>query len=83
MSGSTYDLAILLAAGAIAGFLAGMITRGRGLGIICNIITGVIGAFVGNWLFGMLGISIGTGMISLIGTALIGAVALLIVISLF
>jgi len=43
----------------------------------------VIGAFVGNWIFGMLGISIGTGMISLIGTALIGAVALLIVISLF
>ena len=38
--------------GAICGFLAGQILKGRGLGLLPNIIVGVVGAAIFSWLFG-------------------------------
>lgn len=38
--------------GAIAGWLAGQVTKGRGFGLIGNMIIGIIGALVGGWLAG-------------------------------
>ncbi len=73
-------LLIILAIGAVAGWLAGIIMKGGGFGLIGDIIIGIIGAFVGGWLFGQLGISIGTGIVNSIFTATIGAVVLLFVI---
>ena len=69
--------------GAIAGWLAGLLVKGGGFGLIVDIIVGIVGAFIGGWLAGLLGIHIGGGMISSIITAIVGAVILLFIIRLF
>jgi uncharacterized membrane protein YeaQ/YmgE (transglycosylase-associated protein family) len=69
--------------GAIAGWLAGVLVKGGGFGLIVDIIVGIVGAFIGGWLAGLLHIQIGTGMISSIITAIVGAVILLFVIRMF
>lgn len=63
--------------GAVAGWLAGQITKGRGFGLIGNIIVGVLGALLGGWLFGVLGISVGGKLLGAVITAVVGAVVLL------
>jgi len=54
--------------------------RGGGFGIVGNIVIGIIGAFLGGWLFGVAGIAIGAGIINTIFTAFIGAVVLLLLV---
>jgi uncharacterized membrane protein YeaQ/YmgE (transglycosylase-associated protein family) len=75
-------LIILIIVGAIAGWLAGIIVKGVGFGLVGNIIVGIVGAFIGTWLLGYLGIMIGGGIIASIINATIGAVILLFVIGL-
>ncbi|HEY4862676.1 MAG TPA: GlsB/YeaQ/YmgE family stress response membrane protein [Xanthobacteraceae bacterium] len=75
-------LLILLIVGAIAGWLAGVIMKGYGFGLIGNIIVGILGAVIAGWLLPRLGISLGAGYISWIINAVIGAVILLFVIGL-
>ena len=75
------NLLIFLLIGALAGWAAGLLMKGRGLGVIGNIIVGVIGAFLGGWLLPMLGVSFG-GNIGLFITAFIGAVILLAIVGL-
>lgn len=69
--------------GGVAGWLAGILMKGRGLGIVVNIIVGVIGGFLGGWLFSRLGISFGVGDVGEFITSFLGAVILLIIVSLF
>lgn len=69
--------------GAIAGLLAGKIMKGGGFGLIINIVLGIIGGFVGSWLFGVLGFSIAEGWIGDLIQGIIGAVAILFVAGLF
>jgi uncharacterized membrane protein YeaQ/YmgE (transglycosylase-associated protein family) len=73
---------IFIIVGAIAGWLAGLIVKGSGFGLIGDIIVGIVGAFIGGWLLGMLGIMIGGGIIGAIIDATIGAVVLLFIIRL-
>ncbi|MDO6746158.1 GlsB/YeaQ/YmgE family stress response membrane protein [Gilvimarinus sp. 1_MG-2023] len=73
---SITELAIFLAIGAIAGWLAGTLMKGGGFGILGNIIVGIIGALVGGFVFGLLGITAG-GIIGAIITSTVGAVILL------
>ncbi|MGF6725546.1 putative membrane protein YeaQ/YmgE (transglycosylase-associated protein family) [Paraburkholderia sp. GAS41] len=68
--------------GAIAGWLAGILVKGGGFGLIVDIIVGIVGAFIGGWLAGVLHISLGGGWIGSIITAVIGAVILLFIIRL-
>jgi uncharacterized membrane protein YeaQ/YmgE (transglycosylase-associated protein family) len=68
--------------GAVAGWLAGLIVKGFGFGLIGNIVVGIVGAFIAGWLFPRLGIVIGTGWISAIINATIGAVILLVIVGL-
>ncbi len=75
-------LLIFLLIGAAAGWLAGVILKGGGFGLIGNIIAGVVGSFVGGWLFKQLGISLGAGLINTILTAAIGAIVVLLVVGL-
>jgi uncharacterized membrane protein YeaQ/YmgE (transglycosylase-associated protein family) len=75
------SLIIFLAIGAVAGWLAGLIMKGRGFGLLGNIIVGIIGAVVGGFLFGLLGLAAG-GLIGSIVTATAGAVVLLFLIGL-
>jgi len=76
------SLLIWLALGAIAGFVAGQIMKGRGFGVFGNIIVGILGSFLGGYIFSSLGVSAGGGMIGSILTAVIGAVVLLFLVGL-
>jgi uncharacterized membrane protein YeaQ/YmgE (transglycosylase-associated protein family) len=73
---------VWLIVGAIAGWLAGMVVKGGGFGLIGDIIVGIIGAVIAGWLLPQLGIVIGAGIISAIINAFIGAVILLIILRL-
>ncbi len=75
------NLLIFLLIGALAGWLAGVVVKGRGFGVLVNIIVGVLGAFFGGWLLPRLGVSFG-GDMGLFITAFLGAVILLAIISL-
>lgn len=77
-----HGLIAWLVIGAIAGWLAGVVVKGGGFGLVVDIIVGIVGAFIGGWLAGVLGISLGGGLIGSIVTALIGAVILLFIIRL-
>ncbi len=75
------ELVIFLAIGAVAGWLAGILMKGGGFGLLGNIVIGIIGAVVGGFVFGLLGISAG-GLVGSIVTATAGAVLLLFVVRL-
>ena len=62
--------------GGVAGWLAGKIMQGHGLGLWINIAVGAVGALLGGFLFGQLGIEM-HGLIGQLLTATIGAIALL------
>ena len=74
-----HGIIVWLIIGAIAGWLAGLLVKGGGFGIIGDIVVGIVGALIGGWLAGVLGISIGSGFIASIITAVIGAVILLVI----
>jgi uncharacterized membrane protein YeaQ/YmgE (transglycosylase-associated protein family) len=64
--------------GLIAGFIAGQIMRGRGFGLVGNVIIGIVGALLGGFLFTMLGVSL-PGVIGAIIEAVVGAIILLLI----
>jgi uncharacterized membrane protein YeaQ/YmgE (transglycosylase-associated protein family) len=76
------SLIILLIVGAIAGWLAGIIVKGYGFGLVGNIIVGVVGAFIGGWLFPSLGLWDLPGIVGVIVSATLGAIILLVIIGL-
>ena len=76
------SLIIFLALGAVAGWLAGLIMKGGGFGLIVNIIVGIIGAIVGGWVFSFFGFE-SASLVGAMITAVVGAVILLAVIGLF
>ena len=49
--------------GLIAGWLAGKVMRGGGYGVVIDIVLGILGGIVGGWVFGLLGIWPGGGII--------------------
>ena len=61
--------------GGVIGWLAGVITRGRGFGIIGDIVVGVVGAMLGGWIAGVIGISANSSFAAFL-LALVGAVVL-------
>jgi uncharacterized membrane protein YeaQ/YmgE (transglycosylase-associated protein family) len=73
---------IFVVIGGAAGWLAGLILKGGGFGLLGNIIIGVIGSILGGWLFGVLGISVGGEWVGPIVTATVGALVLLFLIRL-
>jgi uncharacterized membrane protein YeaQ/YmgE (transglycosylase-associated protein family) len=70
------NLLWFLLIGLLAGWLAGMLVKGRGFGWLANMIIGVIGALIGGFLFGQLGVSTGGNFGELL-SATVGAVILL------
>lgn len=75
-------LLIWLIVGAVAGWLAGLIVKGYGFGLIGNIVVGIIGAVIAGWLLPKLGIALGGTIVRDIIAAVIGAVILLVIIGL-
>ncbi len=81
---SLTHILIFLIIGGVAGWLAGLLIRGRGFGIIGDIIVGVIGSFIGAWLIGHV-IHLHLGRNALIGefvAAFIGAAVLALILRL-
>jgi uncharacterized membrane protein YeaQ/YmgE (transglycosylase-associated protein family) len=80
LSGQT--ILVILIVGGIAGWLAGLVTRGSGFGIIGDIIVGFIGSFIGSWLLRVfhVAINLGNPLIDVGVVAFIGAVVLLAII---
>ncbi|MEQ1937756.1 GlsB/YeaQ/YmgE family stress response membrane protein [Mesorhizobium sp. CN5-321] len=76
------SLVVFIIIGAIAGWLAGLIVKGYGFGLLGNIVVGIVGALIAGWLFPALGVSLGTGIVAAIIHAVIGAVILLVLIRL-
>ena len=76
------SLIVWLIVGAIAGWLAGMVVKGGGFGLIGDIVVGIVGALIAGWLLPQLGIVIGSGIVGAIIDAFIGAVILLIILRL-
>jgi uncharacterized membrane protein YeaQ/YmgE (transglycosylase-associated protein family) len=68
--------------GLIAGWLAGKLSRGRGYGCITDIILGVIGSFIGGWIFVKLGL-FGGGFLYSLAAATVGAIILVLIVHLF
>jgi uncharacterized membrane protein YeaQ/YmgE (transglycosylase-associated protein family) len=68
--------------GLVAGWLAGLLMKGGGFGLIGDIIVGVLGALLGGFLFGKLGLSFGGGLLGSLIVATIGAVILIFVLRL-
>jgi len=80
----TNSLIVILIVGLIAGWLAGKIMRGSGFGIIGDIIIGIIGAFIGTWLWGALHLPmIANFWVSAIVISTVGACVLIFIIGLF
>ena len=77
------DLLTWLIVGLVAGVLASLLMGGTGYGLIGDIIIGIVGAFVGGWLFSALGVaSPFGGLAGTIFVAFIGAVVLLFILRL-
>jgi uncharacterized membrane protein YeaQ/YmgE (transglycosylase-associated protein family) len=75
---SITNIFIWIVVGAIAGFLASKVLSGHGMGLIWDIVVGIVGAFVGGWLAGLVGISV-TNVFMLVVVAFVGAVILLVI----
>jgi uncharacterized membrane protein YeaQ/YmgE (transglycosylase-associated protein family) len=69
------NLIYFLLIGLVAGWLAGKVMKGSGYGLIGDLVIGVVGAFLGAWIFGLLHIAAG-GLLGLLVTAFVGAVVL-------
>lgn len=63
--------------GIIAGWLSGQIMKGKGHGLLWNLILGILGGAFGGWMLGKIGFYAGAGLIPTVVTATIGAVTLI------
>jgi len=80
MNLSNESLLVIVLVGIVAGWVAGKIVDGGGFGLIGDLVVGVVGAFIGDWLLPQLNIHLGVGIVALIVNATIGAIVLLLLI---
>ena len=76
------SIIVALVIGAIAGWLASLIVRGAGFGLIGNIVIGILGALVASWVLPQLGVVLASGTLGAILNATIGGVIILVILSL-
>jgi uncharacterized membrane protein YeaQ/YmgE (transglycosylase-associated protein family) len=79
---ATNSILVILIVGLVAGWIASKIVHGRGLGLIGNLAVGVVGAFLASLIFPKLGFRLGTGIVSEIFFSSLGAIILLVIVSL-
>ncbi|HUY74718.1 MAG TPA: GlsB/YeaQ/YmgE family stress response membrane protein [Candidatus Dormibacteraeota bacterium] len=64
--------------GGIAGFLASKVLSGKGMGLLWDIVVGILGGFLGGWLAGLAGIAVSNLLMDIV-VAFVGAAILLVV----
>src|SRR5436190_13919855 len=81
---SNESMLMIIVIGGVAGWLTGLILRGTGYGIIGDIVVGLVGAFIGNWLVRAMNVSINLGspVANRIVVSVVGAVLLMLLIGL-
>jgi uncharacterized membrane protein YeaQ/YmgE (transglycosylase-associated protein family) len=77
---SNQSLLVIILVGLVAGWLAGVIVRGSGLGPVGDVVVGWLGALIGHWLLPQLGVHLGVGIVAMIMNAMTGAIVLLLII---
>ena len=70
---------VWIVSGIVAGWLAGMLIRGRGFGLVGDLVIGLLGGLVGPWLAGLVGIT-ATSWLGEIAVAALGGVVLVAVV---
>ena len=65
--------------GLVAGWLAGVLVKGGGYGLVGDMVVGILGALLGGYLFGSLGGAVGGGLLGSIVVATLGAVILIVI----
>ena len=80
MNADIERLIILLVTGAIAGWLSGLIVKGRGFGLLGNIVVGIIGAVLGTLILDVLNIHLSGEWIDDVARAVIGAIVLVFIV---
>lgn len=70
---------IWIISGIIAGWLAGLIVKGKGFGLIGDLVVGLVGGLIGGWLAGLVGIQATNWLGNVLVAALGGVVLVLIV----
>jgi uncharacterized membrane protein YeaQ/YmgE (transglycosylase-associated protein family) len=79
LAGDIFGFAIRIILWMVAGALAGQLLRGRGYGLVQNILLGLVGGIVGNILFGLFGLG-GIAHIPLLGSIVVGVIGAVIVV---
>src|SRR5262245_3738357 len=81
---SNESILMTIVIGGVAGWLAGILLRGTGYGIIGDVLVGLVGAFVGNWLVRAMHVSVNLGspLANRIAVSVVGAVLLMFVVGL-
>ncbi len=77
----TNTIIIILVVGLVSGWIAGLVFKGDGFGLLGNIVIGILGGVIGGWLLPKVGVHIGSGMGGIILTSVLGALALLLVVN--
>jgi uncharacterized membrane protein YeaQ/YmgE (transglycosylase-associated protein family) len=74
-------IVVWIIVGAIAGFVASKVLSGKGMGLIWDIVVGILGAFLGGWLAGLAGLPVDPGTFTIGGllSAFVGAIILLVI----
>ena len=67
--------------GLAAGWIANLIVKGNGSGLIINLVVGLIGGLLGGWIFSLFGV-VAVGTVGSLLTSILGAVVLLWIVSL-
>lgn len=65
--------------GILAGFLAGKVVKGHGMGVLMDLVVGIVGSVLGGWLFAIIGLA-AYGLIGRLFMAFVGAVVLLLLV---
>ena len=73
-----WSFIVWIIVGGIAGFLASKVLTGKGMGLLWDIVVGILGGFLGGWLAGLVGIAAGNSLIEIV-VAFVGAVILMVV----
>ena len=70
------DLVWVVVLGILAGWLAGLIAKGRGFGLLGDLIVGILGSLLGSFIFGLIGLA-AYGLLGRLVVSVVGAIVLL------
>jgi uncharacterized membrane protein YeaQ/YmgE (transglycosylase-associated protein family) len=76
---SNERMIVILAIGALAGWLIGKVLRGNGFGLVGDAAIGIVGALIGDWLMPRFNFHIWSGLTGMIIESAVGAIVLLVI----